>query len=61
MFIDSPTNQLFPILENEKMKGLAEKVRFSVWEKADEDHTVVRFATGWSTSREDIEALAQFL
>ena len=48
--IDSPTNQQFPVLENGQMDRLAEKVAFSFWEKRDENHTVVRFATGWSTT-----------
>ena len=53
----SPTNQQFVILENERMKKLEERVAFSFWEKADETHTVVRFATGWSTTEEDLKEL----
>lgn len=60
-FIDSPTNQQFIILENEKMKQLSEKVAFGFWENYDADHTVVRFATSWSTTEEDIEALSELL
>lgn len=47
---ETPTNQQFVILENNKMKELREKVAFSFWEKYDESHTVVRFATSWSTT-----------
>lgn len=61
LFIDSPTNQIFVILENEKMEKLGEKVRFSFWEKYDETHTVVRFATSWATKMDDIEALIAIL
>lgn len=61
LFIDSPTNQIFVVLDNEKMKMLREHVVFSFWEKADEDHTVVRFATSWATKPEDIEKLRCFL
>lgn len=56
-FLESPTNQQFIILENEQMKKLAEKVRFSFWEKYDDTHTVVRFATAWSTTQEQMDAL----
>ena len=56
-FLDSPTNQQFIVLENEKMEKLKEAVVFSVWEKADENHTVVRFATSWATRLEAIEQL----
>lgn len=61
IFLESPTNQLFVILENEKMKELKEKVRFCLWEKLDENHTVVRFATSWATKMEDVEQLAALL
>ena len=61
LFINSPTNQIFVILENQKMKELGEKVKFSFWEKYDEDHTVVRFATSWGTKMEDIDQLIRIL
>lgn len=60
-FIDSPTNQIFIVLENEEMNRLKEKVVFSFWEKLDEKHTVVRFATSWATKKEDIEELIKLL
>lgn len=60
-FLESPTNQQFVILENEHMKKLSEQVTFSFWEKYDEDHTVVRFATSWATSQQDIDALEEIL
>ncbi|MCR5482736.1 MAG: aminotransferase class I/II-fold pyridoxal phosphate-dependent enzyme [Clostridia bacterium] len=60
-FIDSPTNQQFVILENGRMKELEKEVNFCFWEKFDDAHTVVRFATSWSTKEEDIEALGKLL
>lgn len=60
-YLESPTNQQFIILENTRMKKLREKVRFSFWEKYDENHTVVRFATSWSTTEEDINTLKNLL
>lgn len=60
-YIDSPTNQVFVILENRKMEQLKKDVVFSFWEKKDEDHTVVRFATSWATRMEDVEKLAALL
>ncbi|MBR2660734.1 MAG: low specificity L-threonine aldolase [Clostridia bacterium] len=56
-YIQSPTNQQFVVLENGQMEHLAKKVAFSFWEKANDAHTVVRFATGWSTTEEDLRAL----
>ncbi len=60
-YLDSPTNQQFIILENGKMEALKTEVAFSFWEKYDETHTVVRFATSWATRREDIDALDKLL
>ncbi len=60
-FIDSPTNQLFVILENEYMSKLSEKVEFSFWEAYDEKNTVVRFATSFATTDEALEYLESIL
>lgn len=60
-FIDSPTNQIFIVLDNERLERLKKRVNVSFWEKADEGHTVVRFATSWATTAEEIEALCKLL
>ena len=60
-FIDSPTNQQFIILDNRRMEDLGKFVNFEPWEKYDEGHTVVRFATSWSTTPEDIAGLKELL
>lgn len=60
-FIDSPTNQQFVILENSKLKELQKNVKFAFWEKYDETHTVVRFATSWATTSEKISELEKLL
>lgn len=60
-YLESPTNQQFIILEDGEMESLKKKVAFSFWEKADETHTVVRFATSWGTKKEDIEKLMELL
>ena len=60
-FLESPTNQQFIILENEKMKELSKNVEFGFWEKYDDNHTVVRFATSWSTDENSIDQLEEYL
>ena len=60
-YIDSPTNQQFVVLENRKMEELKKDVQFSFWEKADDTHTIVRFATSWATRMEDVEKLLSLL
>lgn len=53
----SPTNQLFLVMENSRLEELKNHVVYSFWEKADDTHTVIRFATSWATAREDVEKL----
>ena len=60
-FLDSPTNQQFVILPNEEMERLSGKVRFSYWGKYDDGHAVVRFATSWATSPENVDALMKLM
>ena len=61
LFLDSPTNQQFVVLENKKKEELGKEVQFDFWEKYDEDHIVIRFATSWGTKMEDIDALIELL
>lgn len=60
-FYESPTNQQFVIIENEKLAELKKKVAVSFWEAYDEKHTVIRFATSWCTSDEDIAFLREVM
>ena len=59
--IDSPTNQIFVVLENEQYKKLTEKVAVSFWEKHDDSHTVIRIATSWATTMDDVKKLCEIL
>ncbi|MBQ5877314.1 MAG: low specificity L-threonine aldolase, partial [Treponema sp.] len=61
IFIDSPTNQKFIVLENSKMQELKKSVSFSYWQKFDENHTVVRFATSWATTDEQVDELLRLI
>ena len=60
-FLDSPTNQQFVILNDEQMERISQKCRFGFWEKLPDGRTVVRFATSFATTREEIEALAEII
>ena len=60
-FIDSPTNQQFVIVSNEILSHLEPNVRYSYWQKFDETHSVVRFATSWATPPKNIDALMALL
>ena len=60
-FLESPTNQQFVILENGYMERLSQEVGFDIWEPYDATHTVVRFATSWATTPENIAQLRALL
>ena len=60
-FLPSPTNQQFVILTDDQMKKIGKTVRYSFWERLDDDHCVVRFATSWATRPEDVDALMAVL
>jgi threonine aldolase len=60
-FLDSPTNQQFIVISNDKLKEIQEDVGYSFWEKYDEDHTVIRLATDWATTGEDVAELMKYL
>ncbi len=60
-YLETDTNQQFIILENTQIEKLRQQISFSFWEKYDENHTVVRFATSWATPQESIDKLNNIL
>lgn len=61
LLADSPTNQIFPIVSNEKMAELAKTFIFEENAPAGETHTAIRFVTSWATKDADVDALVQAL
>ncbi len=61
LYLDSPTNQQFFVMHNDKIKELSQHVKFSQWEKYDQNHKIVRFATSWSTTENDIATLIEYI
>ena len=61
LYFETPTNQIFCIMENRALERFGEKVEYGFWEKYDEDHTVIRLATDWGTTGEEITALIDAL
>lgn len=55
--IDSPTNQIFPIMSNQLIDTLSTHFDFYVWEKVDADHSAIRLVTSWATRQEHVERL----
>lgn len=60
-FMETTTNQIFITLPDERKAELERACMLSFWEKPDPDHTVVRFATSWATTEEDIRTLEAIL
>ena len=61
LLFESPTNQIFPILDRAAYDRLSQQVSFGFWEQLDADHTAARFATSWATTQADIQALISVL
>lgn len=60
-YLESPTNQQFVLIGDTKLKQLEKEVAVCFWEKPDDTHTVVRFATSWATQEKDLEELRKIL
>lgn len=61
MHVDSPTNQQFVVLDNKKAEELKQNVAMEFWERVDEERSVYRFVTSWSTKKENIDKLKELL
>lgn len=52
--IESATNQIFPILDNELIKKLQKKFSFYTWEKINNTHSAIRLVTSWATKKDAV-------
>ena len=57
----SPTNQQFIKFKDTDLERIKEHVKYEYWEKAGEEHSVVRFATSWATTEENVLKLREIL
>mgnify|MGYP002476434068 CR=1 FL=1 len=57
LWVDTTTNQVFPILSNKQIDGLSQKFAFHHWRKIDEDHSAIRLITSWATKEDNVKAL----
>ncbi|MBP5345683.1 MAG: aminotransferase class V-fold PLP-dependent enzyme [Bacteroidales bacterium] len=57
MYIDSPTNQQFPIMDRATYDRLSKSFLFDYWGAEDEEHVVVRICTSWATKEENVNLL----
>ena len=54
-YVDSPSNQLFPILPDSLLEKLAEKYVYTYQCRVSDTHSAVRFCTSWATKQESVD------
>lgn len=55
MMVNSPTNQIFPILPNEVIKKLESDFAFHRWQPISQENTAIRLVTSWATEDKAVE------
>jgi len=55
--VESPSNQIFPILSKDKVEALKKSCAFEIIEEVGEDAICIRFVTSWATTEADVDAL----
>jgi threonine aldolase len=53
--VDSPTNQIFPIMKKDIAEKLMKEYMFYPWKEVDADHMAVRLITSWATEDAAVE------
>lgn len=61
-FLTEPaSNQIFPILSNQKIEELSTKYGFYVWQEIDDQNSVIRLVTSWATKEEMVDSFIKDL
>ncbi len=53
--LNSPTNQIFPILSKTQIEKLHQQYSFLEWKQVDAQNTAIRLVTSWATQQSDID------
>ena len=61
LYINSPTNQQFVVLNAAQREALKDRVSCETWEELENGAAAVRFASSWATKPEDVEELGRIL
>ncbi|MBQ8313414.1 MAG: aminotransferase class I/II-fold pyridoxal phosphate-dependent enzyme [Clostridia bacterium] len=56
LFIDSPTNQQYPIFTKAQMAALSQQFDLALWEPVDDTRDAMRVCTSWATPDEYVDA-----
>lgn len=57
LWVDSPTNQVFPILPYNMIDKLKHHFDFLIWQAIDDEHVVIRLITSWATPESAVDQL----
>ena len=57
LLIDSPTNQLFPIVDGETLARIEKDFAVAQWEKLPDGRVAIRICTSWATTDENVDKL----
>lgn len=61
LYVDSPTNQQFVIVDDDTRKKLEKNIAFGFMETLNDGRHVIRFCTSWATTEREVEKLIKFL
>lgn len=61
LYIETVTNQIFVILNDDDYVKLKKVVSVGFWERLPDNRVVVRFASSWATTEDDVKALINVL
>ena len=61
LVMENPANQVFVLLDRAQHARLTAAATLSFWEQTDPDHTLMRIATSWATTDDDVRALIDIL
>ena len=57
LLFNSTTNQTFVKLGDDRYEELSQEVSMSFWEKHDDNNTIIRLATSWATTEDEVDKL----
>lgn len=61
LYINSPTNQQFVIIENDRYIKSKKSIKSFYWCKYDENRSVIRLVTSWATKEQDVIKLLDII
>ncbi len=60
-YVHSKTNQIFAIIEDSLIEEIQKEFKIQIWNKFDENHSIVRFVTSWNISEQNLVDFRNYL